>query len=89
MPVYIISAEPSKQVPGRHPQSTKTWPASYSKDIIFTEKDGTKATAVEVIIDRIENLSPKDAATTSANEGFSIQENENQPLSYSDDDLPF
>ncbi len=55
----------------------------------YDRKDGTKATAVEVIIDRIENLSPKDAATTSANEGFSIQENENQPLSYSDDDLPF
>ena len=55
----------------------------------YDRKDGTKAYVTEVIVDRIENLSPKDAATTSANEGFSIQENENQPLSYSDDDLPF
>ena len=55
----------------------------------YDRKDGTKAYVTEVIVDRIENLSPKDAATTSANEGFSIQENDNQALSYSDDDLPF
>ena len=55
----------------------------------YDRKDGTKAYVTEVIVDRIENLSPKDANGTSANEGFSIQENDNQALSYSDDDLPF
>ena len=55
----------------------------------YDRKDGTKAYVTEVVVDRIENLSPKDANGTNANEGFSIQENDNQALSYSDDDLPF
>lgn len=55
----------------------------------YDRKDGTKAYVTEVIVDRIENLSPKDTTGTNANEGFSIQENDNQALSYSDDDLPF
>lgn len=55
----------------------------------YDRKDGTKAYVTEVIVDRIENLSPKDTTGANANEGFSIQENDNQALSYSDDDLPF
>ena len=55
----------------------------------YDRKDGTKAYVTEVIVDRIENLSPRDTTGTNANEGFSIQENDNQALSYSDDDLPF
>ena len=59
------------------------------QSISYDRKDGTKAYVTEVIVDRIENLSPKDTTGTNANEGFSIQENDNQALSYSDDDLPF
>ena len=57
----------------------------------YDRKDGTKAYVTEVIADRVENLSPKDN-TAPANEtnGYAINEEEdNQALSYSDDDLPF
>ena len=58
----------------------------------YDRKDGTKAYVTEVIADRLENLSPRDGANQVAeNNGFSINEaeNDNQALSYSDDDLPF
>lgn len=57
----------------------------------YDRKDGTKAYVTEVIVDRIENLSPKDSAPAANDDGFSIKENQNdnQALSYSDDDLPF
>ena len=57
----------------------------------YDRKDGTKAYVTEVIADRVENLSPRDNTQASENSGFSINENEddNQALSYSDDDLPF
>ena len=58
----------------------------------YDRKDGTKAYVTEVVADRLENLSPRDgAAQVTENNGFSINEaeNDNQALSYSDDDLPF
>ena len=56
----------------------------------YDRKDGTKAYVTEVIADRVENLSPKDNNQAPANEGYAINEAEdNQGLSYSDDDLPF
>ena len=57
----------------------------------YDRKDGTKAYVTEVIAERVENLSPRDN-TVQANEGngYAINEEvDNQPLSYSDDDLPF
>ena len=61
----------------------------------YDRKDGTKAYVTEVVVDRVENLSPKDSNSvqdSENNNSFSIDdtdENENQELSYSDDDLPF
>ena len=56
----------------------------------YDRKDGTKAYVTEVVVDRLENLSPKDNNQVEADNGFSINEAEdNQTLSYSDDDLPF
>ena len=56
----------------------------------YDRKDGTKAYVTEVVVDRLENLSPKDNNQVSEDAGFSINEAEdNQTLSYSDDDLPF
>ena len=56
----------------------------------YDRKDGTKAYVTEVVVDRLENLSPKDSNQVSEDAGFSINEAEdNQTLSYSDDDLPF
>ncbi len=59
----------------------------------YDRRDGTKAYVTEVIIDRVENLSPKDSNSQVSNDGgFSMQEheeNDNSSLSYSDDDLPF
>lgn len=61
----------------------------------YDRKDGTKAYVTEVVVDRVENLSPKDSNNVQDSENsnsFSIDdtdENENQELSYSDDDLPF
>ena len=57
----------------------------------YDRKDGTKAYVTEVITERVENLSPRDNASAPANEtnGYSINEEDNQTLSYSDDDLPF
>lgn len=61
----------------------------------YDRRDGTKAYVTEVVIDRIENLTPRDGnASQDAmnNNGFSInesEENDNQELAYSDDDLPF
>ncbi len=58
----------------------------------YDRRDGTKAYVTEVIIDRIENLSPRDNSQGLNDNGFSIHENEendNTSLSYSDDDLPF
>ena len=56
----------------------------------YDRKDGTKAYVTEVITERVENLSPRDNAAP-ANEvnGYAINEDDNQTLSYSDDDLPF
>ena len=43
-----------------------------------------------LIADRVENLSPRDNTTVNENNGYAINEAEdNQTLSYSDDDLPF
>ena len=56
----------------------------------YDRKDGTKAYVTEVIADRVENLSPRDNTTANENNGYAINEAEdNQTLSYSDDDLPF
>ena len=60
----------------------------------YDRKDGTKAYVTEVVVERVENLSPRDNADApmADNNGFSINENEendSQELSYSDDDLPF
>lgn len=58
----------------------------------YDRKDGTKAYVTEVVTERVENLSPKDNSSAPANEnnGYSINnEEDNQTLSYSDDDLPF
>ena len=56
----------------------------------YDRKDGTKAYVTEVIADRVENLSPKDnSAPANENNGYAINEYDNQALSYSDDDLPF
>lgn len=57
----------------------------------YDRKDGTKAYVTEVITERVENLSPRDnAAPANENNGYAINEAEdNQTLSYSDDDLPF
>ena len=56
----------------------------------YDRKDGTKAYVTEVIADRVENLSPRDNTTANENNGYAINESEdNQTLSYSDDDLPF
>ena len=57
----------------------------------YDRKDGTKAYVTEVITERVENLSPKDSSTSSnESNGYAINEAEdNQTLSYSDDDLPF
>ena len=56
----------------------------------YDRKDGTKAYVTEVIADRVENLSPKDSnAPVNENNGYAINEDDNQALSYSDDDLPF
>lgn len=53
----------------------------------YDGKNG-KVYVTEVVVDRIENLSPKDNKDSDENEGLSIDD-ENQSLSYSDDDLPF
>lgn len=65
----------------------------------YDRRDGTKAYVTEVIVDRVENLSPRDntnSTVSNDNASFSInasnvgnEEEDNQPLSYSDDDLPF
>ena len=55
----------------------------------YDRKEGTKAYVTEVVADRLENLSPRDNSTVAEDTGFSINENDNQALSYSDDDLPF
>lgn len=59
----------------------------------YDRKDGTKAYVTEVVVDRVENLSPKDSNSvqdSENNNSFSIDDtDENQELSYSDDDLPF
>ena len=57
----------------------------------YDRKDGTKAYVTEVVTERVENLSPRDnAAPANETNGYSINnEADNQPLSYSDDDLPF
>ena len=56
----------------------------------YDRKDGTKAYVTEVVVDRLENLSPRDNNQVDTDNGFSINEVEdNQALSYSDDDLPF
>lgn len=59
----------------------------------YDRRDGTKAYVTEVIVDRIENLSPRDTNNMANNDNnsFSIDqnENENQELAFSDDDLPF
>ena len=57
----------------------------------YDRKDGTKAYVTEVITERVENLSPRDnAVSANENNGYAINEAEdNQTLSYSDDDLPF
>ena len=57
----------------------------------YDRKDGTKAYVTEVIADRVENLSPKDSsAPATETNGYAINDEEdNQALSYSDDDLPF
>ena len=53
-----------------------------------------KVYVTEVVCDRVENLTPKDSSQSqpaSDNNGFSINNNDddNQSLSYSDEDLPF
>jgi len=58
----------------------------------YDRKDGTKAYVTEVIVDKVENLSPKDSSQK--DNGFSMNESESsgeetQSLSFSDDDLPF
>ena len=56
----------------------------------YDRKDGTKAYVTEVIADRVENMSPRDTTAANENNGYAINEAEdNQTLSYSDDDLPF
>ncbi len=58
----------------------------------YDRKDGTKAYVTEVIIDRVENLSPRDNnnVVNDDSNGFSMNDSEdNNALSYSDDDLPF
>lgn len=58
----------------------------------YDRKDGTKAYVTEVIVDRIENLSPRDSAPVANDDGLDISSNDgndNNSLSYSDDDLPF
>lgn len=56
----------------------------------YDRKDGTKAYVTEVIADRVENMSPRDNTQANENNGYAINEAEdNQTLSYSDDDLPF
>ena len=55
----------------------------------FERKDGSKGVAIETVCSNIQNLQPKAA---DSNNGISIEENaieEEQNLSYSDDDLPF
>lgn len=54
----------------------------------YDRKDGSKAYVTEVVADRLENLSPKDNSVTDET-GLSIEEEDRQNLSYSDDDLPF
>ena len=56
----------------------------------YDGKNG-KVYVTEVVVDRIENLSPKDGSQDNSNEGISVDnENEEESLSsYSDDDLPF
>lgn len=61
----------------------------------YDRKDGTKAYVTEVVVERVENLTPKDAASDSEDDGSNYQssvdnnENEDMGLSFSDDDLPF
>lgn len=59
----------------------------------YDRKDGTKAYVTEVVVDRIENLSPRDGNNDNSDNGFAINDTSdsenNQTLSYSDDDLPF
>lgn len=58
----------------------------------YDRKDGTKAYVTEVIVDRVENLSPRDNnnVVNDDSNGFSMNDSEdNNALSYSDDDLPF
>lgn len=58
----------------------------------YDRKDGTKAYVTEVIVDRVENLSPRDNnnVINDDSNGFSMNDSEdNNALSYSDDDLPF
>ena len=59
----------------------------------YDRKDGTKAYVTEVVVDRIENLSPKDNSQVANDDGLDISSNDGNDngnaLSYSDDDLPF
>lgn len=57
----------------------------------YDRKDGTKAYVTEVVVDRIENLSPKDNSQVANDDGLDISSNDgnDNALSYSDDDLPF
>jgi len=57
----------------------------------FDRKDGTKGSVVEVVCSNIQNLQPKAGTGDSTNNnGFSVEEQEDdQPLEFSDNDLPF
>ena len=57
----------------------------------YDRKDGTKAYVTEVVVDRVENLSPKDNSQVANDDGLDISSNDgnDNTLSYSDDDLPF
>ena len=54
----------------------------------YDGKNG-KVYVTEVVVDRIENLSPKDGNQDSNNEGISVDDENDESLSFSDDDLPF
>lgn len=56
----------------------------------YDTKDGRRASVTEVICDNVQFLGPKDS--NNANPGFAIEEpdtTDNEPLPYSDEDLPF
>lgn len=54
----------------------------------FETKDGRKGSAVEVICDNVQFLTPKENTNANENSGFSVEESDDQ-LTYSDEDLPF